>query len=60
MRVHHANETAYTAYGVGPSSGALAVVRSDGYVGTIAKLEAVSRVDKYLSRCLVTMWILGR
>lgn len=60
IRVHHANETAYTAYGVDPSSGALAVVRPDGYVGAIAKLEAVSRVDKHLSRCLVTIWILGR
>jgi phenol 2-monooxygenase len=50
MRVHHANETAYTAYGVDLSSRALAVVRPDGYVGAIAKLEAMSRVDKYLSR----------
>lgn len=59
MRVHHANETAYTARG-GSIVRGLGGGETGRYVGTIAKLEAVSRVDKYLSRCLVTMWILGR
>jgi hypothetical protein len=46
MHVHRANETAYTAYGVDPSSRALAVVRPDGYVSTIACLMSTNtRVD---------------
>ncbi|KAF9892487.1 hypothetical protein FE257_001596 [Aspergillus nanangensis] len=47
-------EDAYGIYGVDPSKGALAVVRPDGYVGIVAQLGDVSRVEKYLERCMRT------
>lgn len=43
---------AYNLFGVDPDKGALAVVRPDGYVGAVAQLEDVDRVEKYLARCL--------
>lgn len=42
----------YRIYGVDPDQGALAVIRPDGYVGTIAALGEVQRLQKYLERCL--------
>ncbi|KAL4874502.1 FAD binding domain-containing protein [Aspergillus karnatakaensis] len=42
-------DDAYRIYGVDPSRGALVVVRPDGYVGLIAELGDVTRVDAYLS-----------
>ncbi|EPS28523.1 hypothetical protein PDE_03469 [Penicillium oxalicum 114-2] len=38
-------EDVYTIYGVDPKRGALAVVRPDGYIGTIAELGDVVRVS---------------
>jgi hypothetical protein len=38
----------YGIYGVDPSKGALAVVRPDGYVGILADLGDVQRIDNYL------------
>ncbi|OJJ79210.1 uncharacterized protein ASPGLDRAFT_70227 [Aspergillus glaucus CBS 516.65] len=45
-------EDAYGIYGVDPTKGALAVVRPDGYVGIVAQLSDVSRVEEYLRRCV--------
>ena len=45
-------EDAYRIYGVDPTKGALAVVRPDGYVGIVAQLGDVSRVEEYLRRCM--------
>jgi hypothetical protein len=42
----------YGTYGVDPSRGALAVVRPDGYVGLIAELGDVKRIDDYLARII--------
>jgi hypothetical protein len=47
-------EDAYGIYGVGPSKGALAVIRPDGYVGVIAELGDVARVETYLRLCVRT------
>lgn len=44
----------YKIYGVDAAQGALAVVRPDGYVGTVAALDDVKRVEQYLERCLRT------
>lgn len=42
----------YDIYGVDPSKGALAVVRPDGYVGVLAELGDVKRIDDYLGRMI--------
>ncbi|KAJ5368077.1 uncharacterized protein N7496_007837 [Penicillium cataractarum] len=42
----------YGIYGVDPSKGALAVVRPDGYVGVLAELGDVKRIDDYLGRMI--------
>ncbi|BAE60182.1 unnamed protein product [Aspergillus oryzae RIB40] len=44
MRFHSGYETddIYAVYGVDPAQGALAVIRPDGYVGTIAALDDVT------------------
>lgn len=57
MRFHYGCEVddAYKIYGVNPDKGALAVVRPDGYVGTVAALEDVEHVERYLERCLRTV-----
>ncbi|KAF7715380.1 Phenol hydroxylase [Penicillium ucsense] len=47
-------EDVYATYGVDPARGALAVVRPDGYVGTIAELADVTRVDTFLSSLIVS------
>lgn len=38
----------YGIYGVDPDKGALAVVRPDGYIGVLADLGNVKRIDNYL------------
>lgn len=43
---------AYEFFGVDPNQGALVVVRPDGYVGAIAQLGDVGRIDEYLGRCV--------
>ena len=45
-------ENAYSVYGVDPEKGAVAVVRPDGYIGTVSALEDVDRVRLYLKGCL--------
>jgi phenol 2-monooxygenase len=47
-------EDVYGIYGVDPAQGALAVVRPDGYVGVIARLDDLGRVERYLENCLRT------
>ncbi|KKK14523.1 hypothetical protein AOCH_004926 [Aspergillus ochraceoroseus] len=42
----------YSTYGVDHSHGAIAVVRPDGYIGTIAALDDVKRVEQYLQQCI--------
>ncbi|OJI99218.1 hypothetical protein ASPVEDRAFT_125606 [Aspergillus versicolor CBS 583.65] len=46
-------QDAYQIYGVDPAKGALVVVRPDGYVGVVAHLNDVGRVDAYLNRLIV-------
>lgn len=43
-------EDAYTLFGVAPDRGGMAVVRPDGYVGLMAELGDVARVECYLAR----------
>lgn len=46
-------DDAYRIYGVDPTQGALAVIRPDGYVGLLAHLTDICRVDNYLSRIII-------
>ncbi|KAJ5461846.1 uncharacterized protein N7458_003398 [Penicillium daleae] len=57
MRFHDGSalDDAYAIYGVDPAKGALAVIRPDGYVGVVARLDHVSRVEEYLKRCIRTV-----
>jgi phenol 2-monooxygenase len=48
-------ENAYKIYGIDPEKGAVAVVRPDGYIGTVAGLADTSRIDAYLKGCLRTV-----
>ena len=45
----------YKIYGVDPAEGAMAVVRPDGYIGVIATLDDVQRIEKFLERCVRTV-----
>lgn len=45
----------YGIYGVDPAEGALAVVRPDGYIGVIAALSDVKRVESYLESLIRTI-----
>lgn len=45
----------YGIYGVSPDHGALAVVRPDGYIGIVATLDDVKRVQGYLESLLRTV-----
>jgi hypothetical protein len=45
----------YGIYGVDPTEGALAVVRPDGYIGVIAPLSDVKRVENYLESLIRTV-----
>lgn len=42
-------QSAYGAFGIDSSEGAIVVVRPDGYVGKIAPLDVVGDVDTYLA-----------
>ncbi|OAT13475.1 phenol monooxygenase [Blastomyces gilchristii SLH14081] len=55
MRMHYLDPEGYSAYGVDMKLGAVAVVRPDGYVGTIARLDDTQKIDSYLKRCLWTV-----
>lgn len=46
-------DDAYRIYGVDPAHGALVAIRPDGYVGIIAQLGDVDRIDAYLSRIII-------
>ncbi|TFK80699.1 hypothetical protein K466DRAFT_503427 [Polyporus arcularius HHB13444] len=39
----------FAAYGIDPKSGAIVVVRPDGYVGTVAPLDRVEDINAYFS-----------
>ena len=45
----------YKTYGVNPVEGALAVVRPDGYVGIVASLQDVGRLEKFLESLIRTV-----
>jgi hypothetical protein len=45
-------EDAYSIYGVDPARGALAVIRPDGYVGIVVRLDESVRVEDYLKGCI--------
>jgi phenol 2-monooxygenase len=46
-------EDAYEIYGVRKDEGLIAVVRPDGYVGTLAPLSSTKEVETYLRSCLI-------
>ena len=48
-------DDAYSMYGVDPAKGALAVIRPDGYVGIVVRLDEVVRVEDYLKGCIRTI-----
>ncbi|KAL2871463.1 putative phenol monooxygenase [Aspergillus lucknowensis] len=52
---HALNDDVYAIYGVDEKAGAVAVVRPDGYIGTIAALDDIARVEEYLRRCIRTV-----
>ncbi|KAF3900343.1 Phenol hydroxylase, C-terminal dimerization [Trichophyton interdigitale] len=45
-------EDAYKVYGVDPDNGALAVIRPDGCVGVISRLDDIPRLETYLEKCM--------
>ncbi|KAJ5912822.1 hypothetical protein N7504_001705 [Penicillium tannophilum] len=48
-------DDAYGIYGVDPAKGALAVIRPDGYVGVVVRLNEVVRGEDYLKGCIRTI-----
>lgn len=48
------SEDAYEAYGVSKEQGVIAVVRPDGYIGTMAPLLGAKVVEAYFLGCLVS------
>ncbi|OJJ85149.1 putative phenol monooxygenase [Aspergillus glaucus CBS 516.65] len=48
-------EDVYGVFGVDPEKGAVAVVRPDGYIGVVAELGDVKRVEGCLEGCLRTV-----
>ncbi|KAJ4392728.1 hypothetical protein N0V91_011294 [Didymella pomorum] len=46
-------ENAYDIYGVSTDMGLIAVVRPDGFVGSLAPLSSTAEVEAYLRSCLV-------
>ncbi|KAJ5524244.1 Phenol hydroxylase C-terminal dimerization [Penicillium frequentans] len=48
-------DDAYGIYGVDPAKGALAVIRPDGYVGVVVRLNEIVRVEEYLKGCIRTI-----
>lgn len=57
MRFYNGTELddAYKIYGVGRERGAVAAVRPDGYIGVVASLNDMGRVEAYLKGCLRTV-----
>ncbi|OJD12178.1 hypothetical protein AJ78_07190 [Emergomyces pasteurianus Ep9510] len=55
MRLHYLDPEGYAAYGVDMKLGAIVVIRPDGCVGTIAKLDDTQKISSYLKRCLLTV-----
>lgn len=49
------NEDVYDVYGVSKDKGVVAVVRPDGYVGTLTSLSGTAEVESYLRSCLVVV-----
>jgi len=45
-------DDAYQIYGVDSTQGALAVIRPDGYVGIVLRLDNTAMLDEYLRRCI--------
>lgn len=39
----------YDKYGIDPLTGAIVVVRPDGYVGMVAPLEGLSEIEAYFA-----------
>lgn len=53
MRFYGAEtDSVYKTYGVPPTRGAIAVVRPDGYIGTVVLVSDTTLVEEYLSLCL--------
>lgn len=52
-------DDAYKIFGVDIKRGVLAVVRPDGYVGVVAELGDVKRIDVYLEKCVQRLPLLG-
>jgi phenol 2-monooxygenase len=46
-------DDAYDIYGVSKDKGLVAVVRPDGYVGTLTSLSNTEEVETYLCSCLI-------
>lgn len=55
MQFHGIDEDIYSIYGVPERKGAIVVVRPDGYVGGISRLEDVERIFSFLRDCIVTV-----
>jgi phenol 2-monooxygenase len=53
MTTFVATEEVYNKYGVNPARGVVAVVRPDGYVGTMCAIEDSEGLTQYLDHCLV-------
>lgn len=51
----HELDDAYGIYGVNPTEGATAIVRPDGYIGVVAALSDVKRVQGYLESLIRTV-----
>jgi phenol 2-monooxygenase len=47
------NEDAYEIYGVCKDKGLIAIIRPDGYVGTLAPLFSTKDIETYLRSCLI-------
>ncbi|KAM5458387.1 putative phenol 2-monooxygenase (NADPH) [Microsporum audouinii] len=45
-------DDAYRIYGVNPTDGVLAVVRPDGCVGVISRIDDILRLTTYLEKCI--------
>ncbi|KAI5780854.1 FAD binding domain-containing protein [Geopyxis carbonaria] len=52
---HEGDAKAYENYGVGKETGALVVVRPDGYVSVVCGLGEVEVVERFLEGCLVAL-----
>lgn len=48
-------EDAYNIYGISKNNGLIAVVRPDGYIGTLEPLSNPGGLENYLRDCLTTI-----